>query len=166
MEFTNAVQKETHERLNEYLPELFEEPYFDEDKGHFYVSYGSTVIEISNDPYGPDEAVVTIMAYCVQGAEVDDELLTGLLGLNHELSFGAFSISGRDVFFSYSLFGRTLERSNLLNAVATVSTVSDDYDDRIVAQYGGQTALQRIRDTGGRKERVTRSRAEKQSKRG
>ncbi len=164
MEFTNPVQRETHERLNEYLPELFDDPYFDEENGHFYVSYGSTVIEISNDPYGPDEAVVTIMAYCVQGVEIDEDLLRGLLDLNHhEMSFGAFSISGRDVFFSYSLFARTLERSNLLNAVATVSTVSDDYDDRIVAKYGGQTALQRIRDTGGRKQRVRRSKTEKQT---
>lgn len=160
MEFTNPVQKETHERLSEYLPELFEEPYFDEDNGHYYVSYGSTVIEISNDPFGPEEAVVTVMAYCVQGTEVDEELLTGLMELNHELPFGAFSISGRDVFFSYSVFGRTLERSTLLNAVATVATKSDDYDDRIVSEYGGQTALQRIRDTGGRKQRVARSKSD------
>ena len=55
--------------------------------------------------------------------------------------------------FHHTLFGRTLERQNLLTGVAAVATVSDDYDDRIVAKYGGQRALDRIRDTGGRKRR-------------
>ena len=31
--------------------------------------------------------------------------------------------------------------------------MADDYDDRIVARFGGQTALERIRDTGGRNQR-------------
>jgi hypothetical protein len=31
--------------------------------------------------------------------------------------------------------------------------VADDYDDRIVAEYGGETALERIQSTGGRKRR-------------
>ena len=157
MEFANPVQEETHAKLAEYLQELFEKPYFDSENGHYYVRYGSTVIEVSNDPYGPEEAVVAIMAYCVQGVEVDDELLAGLLELNHEVPFGGFSIGGSDVFFSYSLFGRTLDRATLLNAVAAVATVSDDYDDRIVAKYGGQTALERIRDTGGRQKRSAKS---------
>ena len=35
--------------------------------------------------------------------------------------------------------------------------MADDYDDRIVARYGGETALERIESTGGierRRERV------------
>ncbi|MCP4205273.1 MAG: YbjN domain-containing protein [bacterium] len=111
------------------------------------------MIEISVDPYGPEEITVTVMAYCVQGVEVDENLLLGLLELNHTLPFGAFSLVGTDIFFSYSIFGRTLERRNLLNAIAAVANISDDYDDRIVAKYGGETALDRIRTTGGRKRR-------------
>ena len=38
---------------------------------------------------------------------------------------------------------------DLLRAITSVATVSDDYDDRIVAEYGGQTAQERIQDTGG-----------------
>jgi hypothetical protein len=34
-----------------------------------------------------------------------------------------------------------------------VANIADDYDDRIVAKYGGQTALQRMRDAGGRRRR-------------
>ena len=153
MEFANATHRETHDRIAEYLDELFEDPYHEPANGHFYVRYGTTVLEISVEPYGPEEAVVTVMSYCVQGVEVSEELLLGLLELNHQLQFGSFSLVGTDIFFAYSIFGHSLERRNLLGAIAAVATVADDYDDRIVARYGGQTALERIQDTGGRRRR-------------
>jgi hypothetical protein len=154
MTFTHAAHRQAHERVAEYLDELFEDPYHDRDNGHFYVRYGTTVLEVSVDPYGPDEAMVTLMAYCVQGVRLEEDLLLGLLELNHHLPFGAFSLVGRDVFLSHSLFGSALERATLLGAVAAVANTSDEYDDRIVARYGGQTALDRIRDTGGRRRRA------------
>jgi hypothetical protein len=153
MQFQHDIHRATHERVQEYLGELFEDPFFDDESGHTYVSYGSTVLEVSVDPYGPEEAFVTVMAYCVQGARLEENLLLGLLELNHHLPFGAFSVVGRDIFFSHSLFGRNLHRTQLLGAIAAVANISDEYDDRIVAKYGGQTALQRIRDTGGRRRR-------------
>ncbi len=153
MKFEHARHQKAYEQIEEYLGELFEDLYHDEDNGHFYGQYGSTVLEISVDPYGPEDAIVTVMAYCVQGVEVDQELLRNLLQLNHDIPFGAFSLVGEDVYFSHSLFGRTLERSNVLGALAAVADISDEYDDRIVARYGGQRALDRIRLTGGRKRR-------------
>jgi hypothetical protein len=89
----------------------------------------------------------------VQGVQLEEDLLLGLLELNHTIPFGAFSLVGEDIYFSHSLFGRSLDRTNVLGAVAAVANVADEYDDRIVAKYGGQTALQRIRDTGGRRRR-------------
>jgi hypothetical protein len=156
MDFEHDIHRETFERTEEYLAELFDEPLHDNESGHFYVQYGSTVLEISVEPYGPEDSVITIMAYCVQGVDRDENLLLGLLEMNHHLPFGAFSLVEDDIFFSHSLFGRSLERRNLLGAIAAVATISDDYDDRIVAKYGGQTALQRIGDTGGRKRRQAR----------
>ena len=153
MEFHNESQRVTFDRVREYVGELFEDAYHDTQNGHFYVSYGSTVLEIAVEPYGPEESSVVIMSYCVQDVDDDHELLLGLLELNHTLPFGAFSMVGNDIFFSYTLFGRTLERSNLLNAIAAVANLADDYDDRIAETYGGQRALDRIRDTGGLKQR-------------
>lgn len=153
MEIAHEAQAETYRRVAEYLPEFFDDPFHDEENGHFYVRYGSTVLEISVDPYGPKEAVVKIMSYCVQGAEVEVGLLKSLLELNHNLVFGAFSVVGDDVFFSLSLFGRALEARDLLGAIAAVADIADEYDDRIAARYGGQTALERIQDTGGRQRR-------------
>lgn len=151
--FETAVQEETFHRLKEYLGELFEEPYYDPENNHFYVRYGTTVLEISVDPYGSEESVVSIMSYCVQDVEVEEELLVGLLELNHQLTCGHFSLVGTDIFFAHTLFGRSLDARDLLRAITAVATLADDYDDRIVQRYGGQTALERIQDTGGRRRR-------------
>lgn len=153
MQFEHEVHRETFEKVSEYVDDLIDEPYLDEATGHFYGRFGSTVLEISVEPYGPEEAVVKVMAYCVQGARVDESLRAGLLELNHTLSMGAFSVVGNDVFFSHSLFGRSLEPRNFLGAMAAVATLADDYDDRLVAEYGGETALERIQSTGGRRRR-------------
>ncbi|HEX5719652.1 MAG TPA: YbjN domain-containing protein [Thermoanaerobaculia bacterium] len=152
--FEHAIQEETFGKVKEYLGELFEEPYHDPENDHFYVRYGTTVLEISVEPYGPEEAMVTIMSYCVQDVEVEDDLLLGLLELNHQLLCGSFSVVGNDIFFAHSLFGSSLEPRDLLRAITSVATLADDYDDRIVARYGGQTALEKIQDTGGWKKRA------------
>ena len=153
MEFEHKTQEATHDRVEDYLNELFDNPYLDPENGHFYVGYGSTVLELSVEPYGPEETIVLVTAYCAQGIEPAEDLLLGLLELNHELPIGAFSLVGQDVFYSHALFGKTLGRKNLLGAIAAVANISDEYDDRIVAKYGGQTALGRIQDTGGRQRR-------------
>lgn len=151
MNFAHEHHKKAYEQVQEYLAELFEDSI--EDEGHFYVRYGSTVLEIAVEPYGPEETCVAIMAYCVQDADVDDELMGALLELNHTLSFGSFSVVGNDVFISHTLLGRTLQRQNLLNAVSSVAETSDEYDDKIAEKWGGQRALDRIRGTGGRRRR-------------
>jgi hypothetical protein len=157
MQFEHEKHKETHDLVEQYLAELFDEPYHDPENGHFYVGYGSTILEISVESYGPEDSTIQVTAYCVQGVDVTQELLLGLLELNHELPVGAFSLIGTDIFYSHSIFGRSLDRKNLLGAIAAVAGVSDDYDDRIVAKYGGQTALDRIHDTGGRQQRSATS---------
>lgn len=153
MAFEHSIHEETFHKVKEYLGELFDQPYHDPDNDHFYVRYGTTVLEISVESYGPEEAAVTIMAYCAQDVEVEEDLLIGLLDLNHQMPLGAFSLVGNDIFFAYSLFGRSLDARDLLRAVTAVANVADEYDDRIVERYGGQTALERIQDTGGRRKR-------------
>jgi hypothetical protein len=162
MPFEHDVQRHAHERVRVYLGELFEDLYQDEPEGPFYVTYGSTVLEVAIDPYGPEDAAVVVSSYCVQDVELEEDLLLGLLELNHQTPFGAFSLVDRDVFFHYTIFGSSLERRSLLGAIAAVATVSDDWDDRIVAKFGGQTALDRIVETGGRKKRRERGRAKKE----
>jgi hypothetical protein len=136
LQFEHEAHEETYRQVLEVLPEFFDDLYHDEEDGHVYVRYGSTVLEISVEAYGPTEAVVTIMSYCVQE-------------MNHALPLGAFSMLDRDIFFSHTLLGRDLQPRTLLSAIAAVADIADENDDRIVARWGGQTALERIRDTGG-----------------
>ena len=145
MEFEHDAHQSVHKKVGQILDELFEEPYQDPDDGHFYVTYGSTVLEISVDAYGPEEAIVRLVAYCVQGVEVSENLERGLLETNLDLSVGAFALIDRDVFLCYSLIGKSIDNRSLLDAIAGVATTSDEYDDKIVARFGGKTALERLR---------------------
>lgn len=156
MEFAHPIHEKTYRQVEENLPELFDDPFQDGDDGHFYVRYGSTVLEIAVVPYGPQEAAVKITGYCVQGAQTSEELLVHLLEINHTVPFGAFSAVGGDIFFSHSLFGRDLTPRQLLSAIGFVANTTDEFDDLLAAEHGGQTAIQRIQDTGGRKSRDAR----------
>lgn len=145
----NAIRHETQARVDEYLQELFEDPVEHDAEGHSYVRYGSTIMEIAVEPYGPEEALVHLTAYCVQGVRVTEELLRGLLAFNADRPIGAFALVDSDIYYHYTLLARSMQPRDLLGAIAAVAEISDEYDDKIVARYGGQTALQRIRDTGG-----------------
>ena len=145
MHFEHDAQRKTHKKVEQYLEELFENPFQDPDDGHFYVTYGSTVLEVSVDAYGPEEAIIRLVAYCVQGVEVGETLQRGLLETNLDLPVGGFAVIDQDVFLCYAIFGKVLDSRSLLDAIAAVATTSDDYDDRIVARFGGKTALERLR---------------------
>ena len=149
MNFEHEHHRAVHEKVSEYLDELFEKVASDESSGHFYVQYGSTVLEIGVESYGPAEVLVQIIAYCVQDARVDEDLCEALLALNHTLPVGAFSLVESDVYFSSSLFGHAIDSKNLLSVIGAVANTADEYDDLIVSKFGGQRALDRIRDTGG-----------------
>ena len=144
-EFHTHCQEEVYRQVKTYLDELVEE-HFD-DAGHcdFYLKYGSTVLEISIDPYEEDDAVIEILAFCVQGVEPTFELMTELLSLNAEVPLGAFSMVDRDIFYSHSFLGRRLRPEQLIASLDSVASISDLYDERLVARYGGETALEHLR---------------------
>jgi hypothetical protein len=146
-EFHTQCQEEVYRQVKTYLDELVEE-HFD-DAGHcdFYLKYGSTVLEISIDPFEEDDAVIEILAFCVQGAEPTFELMSELLRLNTEVPLGAFSMVEQDIFYSHSFLGRRLRPEQLIASLDSVASISDLYDERLVAKYGGETALERLRST-------------------
>ena len=55
MEFEHVHHEQTHKIVRDYLNELFEDIHEDPENGHFNVGYGSTVMEASIEPYGPEE---------------------------------------------------------------------------------------------------------------
>lgn len=143
--FHTPCQERVYWQVKNLLDNLVDEHFDDADHCDFYVKYGSTVVEISVKPYENDEAVVEVLAYCVQGVEPTIELMRDLLRLNTEIPIGAFSMINSDVFYSHSFLTRSLQPEQFIASLDSVAAISDNYDEQIVAKYGGQTALDRLR---------------------
>lgn len=146
--FHTRCQEEVYRLVKSNLDELVDEHFDDAEHCDFYLKYGSTVLEISIDPYEEDDAVVEVLAFCVQGVEPSFELMRELLRLNSEVPLGAFSMVGKDIFFSHSFLGRRMRPEQFIASLESVATISDEYDDKLVEQYGGETALEIIRSRG------------------
>jgi hypothetical protein len=153
--FHSECQEEVYRQVKACLDELVDE-YFDEaDHCDFYLKYGSTVLEISIDPFEEDDAVVEILAFVVQGVEPSYDLLRELLRLNSEVPLGAFSMLGRDIFFSHSILGRRLRPEQLIASLDSVASIADLYDEKLTARYGGETALDTLRGKAGKHRSVS-----------
>jgi hypothetical protein len=159
-QFHTQCQEEVYRQVKTYLDELTEEHFDDADHCDFYLKYGSTVLEISIDPYEEDDAVIEVLAFCVQGVEASFELMQELLRLNAEVPLGAFSLVGGDIFFSHSFLGRRLPPEQLIASLDMVASISDEYDERLVAKYGGETAIERLRSSAKRHRSVASHKAQ------
>jgi hypothetical protein len=154
--FHTGAQEQVYHQVKSFLDELVDEHFDDAEHCDFYLKYGSTVLEISIEPYEEDDAVVQVLAFCVQGVEPAFDLLQELLRINSEVPLGAFSMLGSDVFFSHSFLGRRLQGEQLIASLNAVASISDDYDEKLVETYGGETALERLRSNAKRKHNVVR----------
>jgi hypothetical protein len=153
-QFHTQCQEEVYRQVKTYLDELVEEHFDDASHCDFYLKYGSTVLEISIEPYEEDDAVIEVLAFCVQGVEQTFEVMQELLKLNSEVPLGAFSMVGQDIFYSHAFLGRRLRPEQLIASLDSVASISDFYDERLVAKYGGETALERLRGTAKRQRSV------------
>ena len=153
-QFHTQCQEEVYRQVKTYLDELVEEHFDDADHCDFYLKYGSTVLEISIVAYEEDDAVIEILAFCVQGVEPTFELMSELLRLNVEVPLGAFSMVGQDIYYSHSFLGRRLRPEQLIASLDSVASISDLYDENLVSKYGGETALERLRNSAERRRSV------------
>jgi hypothetical protein len=143
--FHTHCQEEVYRQVKSYLDELVDEHFDDAEHCDFYLKYGSTVLEISIDPYEEDDAVIEVLAFCVQGVEPSFEMTRELLRINSEVPLGAFSLVGKDIFYSHSFLGRRMPPEQFIASLASVASISDEYDEKLIARYGGETALDRLR---------------------
>jgi len=144
-EFHTRCQEEVYRQVKSQLDELVDEHFDNAEHCDFYLKYGSTVLEISIDPFEEDDAVIEVLAFCVQGVEPSFELMRDLLRFNSEVPLGAFSMVGQDIFFSHSFLGRRLLPEQLIASLESVATISDEYDEKLVSAYGGETAIDCLR---------------------
>jgi hypothetical protein len=149
-EFRTSCQEDVYRKVKSYLDELVDEHFDDAEHCDFYLKYGTTVVEISVESYEQDDAVIEVLAFCVQGVDPSLELMRDLLRINSEVQIGAFSMVEGDIYFSHSFLGRRLQPDQLIASLNAVASVSDEYDEQIVRKYGGQTALDRLRSTSRR----------------
>ncbi len=123
----------------------------------YVIKQGSSYVMINIVPLDNDRAVVRCVAQLVSGVRMDGDLALQLLHLNSQLRFGAFSYDPVDnlILFSHSILGgSTLDRDELVFTLTDVALIADEYDDRIISKYGGQTmreileeaALERLLD--------------------
>jgi hypothetical protein len=152
--FHTRCQEDVYRKVKSYLDELVDEHFDDAEHCDFYLKYGSTVVEISIEPFEEDDAVIEVLAFCVQGVEPSFELMNELLRLNSEVQLGAFSLVESDIYYSHSFLGRRLQPDQLIASLNTVASISDEYDEKIVQRYGGETALDRLRSTSRRVKKV------------
>ena len=143
--FRTQCQEEVYRQVKTYLDELVDEHFDDAEHCDFYLKYGTTVLEISIHDYQQDDAVIEVLAFCVQGVEPTFELMGELLRFNSQVPLGAFSMVDGDIYFSHSFLGRRVPPEQFIASLDGVAAVSDLYDEQLVAKYGGETALERLR---------------------
>lgn len=134
-----------YRQVKTLLDELCDEHFDDAEHCDFYMKYGSTVLEISIDAYEEDSALVEVLAFCVQGVEPSFELMRELLRLNSEIPLGGFSLVDTDIFYSHAFVGMRLLPDQFIASLNCVASTADEFDDKLVDQFGGQTALERLR---------------------
>ena len=111
----------------------------------FFTKRGSAVVRVQIRPWGAEDALVTVSSEVVAGAKLEFDLLHQLLRTNQEAIFGAFSLTeDGTITLRHSLFGSTMDRDELVSAIMAVSRTADDWDDRIIKSFGGQTTLGRL----------------------
>ena len=115
------------------------------DEALYVVRQGSSYVMISVVPTGKgsqhdDKAIVRVVANVASGVRPEASLFRQLLILNGRLRFGAFAYvpDGDVIVFHHSMLGgASMDGKELVATVHDVALVADEYDDRIVARYGG-----------------------------
>jgi hypothetical protein len=131
----------TQSKLRAHLKQLFKKNIQEMDD-RFLIVEGSAVVQIVIRPWYDNDSVVDIFSFVVEGATMTPELTNFLLRKNATLHFGAFGLTfDNTVIFSYSLAGSNLDLNELKAALQTVATISDYYDDQIVALAGGRRGI-------------------------
>ena len=130
------------------------------DDNLYVIKQGSAYVMITVVPWGQNKAMLRCTAQLVKGVTLDPRLATQLLELNAHLRFGAFAWDDQEVtiLFTHTILGgTTLDADELVATLSDVALIADEYDDKLMAKYGGQrmldlleeAALERILEKSG-----------------
>jgi hypothetical protein len=146
MRFESPVQERVYRDVLRWMTELFgtsavgappEAPIV-------FLRRGQAVAAASVDAWGDDEATITFRSYVVSGAQMTPELMQFLLRQNDSFRFGGFGVDdGGDIFFGHTILGSGCDQQEVMASALAVVTTADEFDDRIVARWGGQRAIEK-----------------------
>jgi hypothetical protein len=145
--FTTQKQREMFEKVRGFIEELFGKVAQEVERAPvLLVALGSAAAAITVQPWGDEDAAITVRSHVVFGTKVNKELCCFLLHENTRLRFGAFALTeAGDVVFEHDLLGSTCVPATLKNAVLSVLKTANDYDDQIQDRWGGQRAIDVVR---------------------
>ena len=141
MEFKTEAQRAGYERCLGLAKEVFGESInIMDDRPGFSLVAGSTLVTAFVIPWGDDGATLQAYAPVVTGAEMNLELAMFLLHENDDMRFGAFSVNtDGTIYYNYNVVAGTIDKEEFRATILAVVATADEYDDRIVAKWGGQT---------------------------
>ncbi len=145
MEFKTKAHEESYHQISQWLQELFGAFLVKrEDVPAFGIIIGSALAQVGVAPWGEDDATITTRSFVVTGAEITPDLMHFLLRENDRMRFGAFGLDHEnDIFFEHTIVGKTANKEEIKSSVLAVVLTADEYDDKIIARWGGQRALDR-----------------------
>lgn len=148
MQFVTVAQRQCYEKVGPWVTDLFGGSVLrNPEKPILGVMHGSAFAQVGVFPWTDDDAIITTRSYVVTNVDLTPELMRFLLEENGGMHFGAFGVDDDgDIFFEHSIVGSTCDRKELESSVTAVVQTADDYDDQIVARWGGQRALDQIRN--------------------
>ncbi len=142
MEFETEAQQKAYERCAGLARTVFGETLVPlDDEPCFVMAQGSAFLYAHVKPWGEDRSVLQVYAPVVFGAEMTLDLALYLLQENDSMRFGAFSV-GADgtIFFNHNVVADSIDKEEFKASILAVLMGADDYDDEIVAKWGGRRA--------------------------
>ncbi len=148
MEFETEAQKACYEKVGPWVRELFgKSASRRDDRPVIRILQGSAYAQVGVFAWGDSDAIITTRAYVVSGAMLTPEMMYYLLRENEGMPFGAFGVDkDGDILFEHSIVGSTCDKKELEASVIAVLRTADEYDDQIVERWGGQRALDQLRE--------------------
>lgn len=143
MEFEHKAHRQAYEKVGKLLKDSFGEGFAAVPDVPVYVGLqGSCMVNVIVYPWGSDDAAVNVRSWCVTDlSELSADLMSFLLTENWKFMFGAFSVDpDGDIAFEHTIPAGNLDREELEASVRAVLATADEYDDRIVREWGGATA--------------------------
>lgn len=146
MQFQTQAQQACYDQIALWMRELFGKfPCARADFPGLGLFMNSALVEVLIYPWQDDDAVINTRSYVVTDIDLAPDLMRFLLEENAKMLFGAFGVDeAGSILFEHTIVGSTCDQKELEASVKAVLEISDEYDDRIVSQWGGKRALDRI----------------------